>query len=107
MSQVIPTFESTSTFFQKMARANNRRMTEDVLKYLWAWWVSRQTQPSKEEVRDLFSFFLGELKTGQDTIALVDVQETDIFNLGEFDDDEESEVYATTFQANLRTIGVL
>jgi hypothetical protein len=103
MSQVIPTFESTSVFFQKMT---NRRMTDNALKYLWAWWVSRQVQPSKEEARDLFSIFLSELEPEQDTINLVDVQSTDVFNLGEFDDDEESDVYATTFQNNLRAIGV-
>ena len=81
-------------------------MTDNALKYLWAWWVSRQAQPSKEEVRDLFSVFLSELEPEQDTISLVDVQSTDVFNLGEFDDDEESDVYATTFQNNLRAIGV-
>lgn len=107
MSQNIPAFEYTSVLFQNMSFIYGSTISEEALKYLWAWWVSRQSQPSKEEVRDLFSAFLNELEPRQVMITLEDVQQSDLFSLGEFEDDDESDFYAVIFQDNLRAIGVI
>lgn len=79
---------------------------EDACKYIAAWIVSKQGNKDSQTILNVLRYFSRNLDSGCEYISLDDVLESDAFELGEFDDDEESDRYALEFKKNQERLGL-
>ncbi len=76
-------------------------------KYIAAWIMSKQGARDRQTITNMLKCFSREMDSHAEWVGLADVLESDVFDLGEFyDDDEESDRYALVFKKNQEQLGL-
>jgi hypothetical protein len=76
----------------------------EACKYIAAWIVSKKGDRSVETIKKVLKCFSEEMDS--DFVSLKEVLETDIFELGDFDDDDESDRFGLEMKKNYEKLGL-
>ena len=106
---IFTTPEQALTFVSKHLQAITETLfepEEDACKYIAAWIVSKKGDKDSQTLLKTLRYLSSEMDSGSEFVMLDDVLESDLFELGDFDNDEESDRYTLAFKNNQERLGL-